>query len=680
MIEGRIPPLPALSKAVSAGLRRLNAFFDSLYHSAYNPFYRSGTLAIGLLLVLLGTGFYLLFFYSVSEPYQSVVQLQQQPWLGRWIRSLHRYATDAALIAVVFHVLQLLAQGKTWGPRSLAWVSGVVLFAALFVSAWTGYVMVWDRHGQLLALSGLKLLKSLPIFSGEMARAFSGKAPLPASFFFMNLFLHVALPLGMVFGMWVHTARLARTVWFPVPAIFYWTVAALLVVSLAVPAVLLPEADLLLMVGRIKADWWFLFWVPWLSSFSPGVVLGFWALLLLLMFTIPLWWRPSRKSMPPISQVIVEDCTGCTQCARDCPYEAISMVPHPNGRHLLAEVSPVHCVSCGICSASCDWLAVGPPDRSSREQIERMDRFCREHLEPDGKDIVIIGCTHNDSVPSYLENLATQTASTHFIGLNCCGTLHSTAIEKLLAHCGGLLICGCAARNCMNRDGLNLLSGRLYGRRVPILERGIDRERIALAPHSERELNEIRGELAALRRYVTGEAKQAKEVLPASAKAAWYFKRSIATLALLAIVVVLNQAPLGTPAQNAGLRVVARLPAQLKQECRPLTAEERASLPVHMQAQEVCERASLSYRLEIELDGKPLLQKELTASGDLPAFVGEDIPVSPGLHAVRATAVGRSPAGGVEATYSAQHEAEFKLGEFELIELSETDNNSQIQG
>src|SRR5690606_1325469 len=113
--------------------------------------------------VLLATGFYLLFFYSVSAPHESMVSIQGDPWLGRWIRGIHRYATDATLIAILFHILQLLAQGKTWGPRTLAWISGVVLTAALFISAWTGYVMVWDDHAQLLALSGLKVFEQLPL-------------------------------------------------------------------------------------------------------------------------------------------------------------------------------------------------------------------------------------------------------------------------------------------------------------------------------------------------------------------------------------------------------------------------------------------------------------------------------------------------------------------------------------
>ena len=39
--------------------------------------------------------------------------LTAQPWLGRWLRGLHRYASDAAVIAVVLHALRMFAQGRT---------------------------------------------------------------------------------------------------------------------------------------------------------------------------------------------------------------------------------------------------------------------------------------------------------------------------------------------------------------------------------------------------------------------------------------------------------------------------------------------------------------------------------------------------------------------------------------
>ena len=59
--------------------------------------------------------------------------------------ALHRYASDAAVIAVALHVLRLIVQGKTWGPRALAWVTGVLLAGMMLLSAGTGFVPSYDE-------------------------------------------------------------------------------------------------------------------------------------------------------------------------------------------------------------------------------------------------------------------------------------------------------------------------------------------------------------------------------------------------------------------------------------------------------------------------------------------------------------------------------------------------------
>ena len=672
MDEQRIPPRPLLSKIVARLLNPLNKFFDWIYHSEYNPFYRSGTLAIGLLFVLLASGFYLLFFYRVGAPYASVAAIQEQVWLGRWIRALHRYATDAALIAVFFHVLQLLSHGKTWGPRTLAWVSGMILLASLCISAWTGYVMVWDEHGQFVALAGLELLQAIPLLKNEVSSAFNGERALPASFFFMNLFLHVAIPLGMVFGMWIHTARLARTIWFPIKSVFLYCLIGLTILSIALPAVLLPEANMLRIIGRIQIDWWYGFWIPLIYKSSPEFVLLVLAGLFTAGITIPWWWRPSTKKKPAISEVDEELCTGCTQCARDCPYDAIKMIPHSSGKHLLAEVSPLHCVSCGICAASCDELAVGPPGRSAGDQHKNIDLFCDETIKTAEKEaIVIVACRHNESVPEKLSAYADNNKDIYYFDLNCCGTLQSAALEKLLARVGGVILSGCAARNCMNRDGLDLLKGRLYGKRVPFISRDIDQKRIVVAPNSENEVAETIGKVKSLQHYLaTGEQLHNKKTLNKS-KISWFAKRTIASATLISAMGFINQAPYGEEVTYAQLRIVGSIPGQVKNNCRPLTEKEKSKTPLHMQKKEICEASSVSYRLNVILNQKVILEKELKSRsirGELSTMVSEDIKVNAGQHQLEVK-VSPTVENKNATAFGAKHSFKLHNGEIKIVEL-----------
>ncbi|MEZ4585449.1 MAG: hypothetical protein R2909_03490 [Gemmatimonadales bacterium] len=134
--------------------RRSVALLDALatraFGAPWNPFHQTGTVAVAMLLLLTVTGLYLVFFYRLGAPYASVAELQADPWLGAWIRTLHRYASGLFVAAGALHALRMFAQERSWGPRTLAWISGLVIFGAGLICAWTGYVMVWDTFGERL--------------------------------------------------------------------------------------------------------------------------------------------------------------------------------------------------------------------------------------------------------------------------------------------------------------------------------------------------------------------------------------------------------------------------------------------------------------------------------------------------------------------------------------------------
>src|SRR5690606_1600073 len=133
---------------------------------------------------------------------------------------------------------------------------------------------------------------------------------------------------------------------------------------------------------------------------------------------------------------------------------------------------------------------------------------------------------HNGKLPARLARYASSDESLHYFDLNCCGTLNSVTVESLLSTCGGLVLVGCAARNCTNRDGLNLLRGRLYEKRVPFLSKEIDRGRIVVAPHSEHEFSGVVAAVTKLRvKLKDGKVSQP----PFSSKILWGVKRTVAT-------------------------------------------------------------------------------------------------------------------------------------------------------
>ncbi|HTI03830.1 MAG TPA: hydrogenase iron-sulfur subunit [Gemmatimonadales bacterium] len=459
---------------------RADAAMNRLYGWRFNPLYHSGALVVALFLVLLATGVVLLFFYRLGAPYESVAALTAQPWLGRWLRGLHRYASDAAVVAVVLHALRMFAQGRSWGPRALAWITGLVLVFVTLICGWTGLVMVWDVPAQVLAREGARLFDVLPIFAEPISRAFVGERPIPGAFFFLNLFAHIALPIGIGLLVWLHVSRVARAGLLP-PRVLMWAVIGLLFgLALAWRAPLGPPADLFQAPGRAPYDAFYTLWLPLSRALPAGVV---WLLTIAggaVLLAIPWWARPAKRAEPPKSVVDESICTGCEQCYIDCPYEAIAMIARPGGTEggrsaLVGHVTPELCVSCGICAGSCAPMGVGPAGRTGRDQLAAIRAFIA--ARPLGaRDVVVVACDRgaggivHDPAPGV-----------RVWPISCAGNLHTSVVELLIrAGAGGVLVAACPPRDCWNREGAKWTEQRLFHDREAELQERVDRRRVRL--------------------------------------------------------------------------------------------------------------------------------------------------------------------------------------------------------
>jgi ferredoxin len=497
-----------LERGTRSALARVDAFLNRLYGSPYNPVYHSGRIAVALLVVLIVTGLYLLLFYRVSAPYPSMQRIQEQVWLGRWIRSLHRFASDASVVAIVVHALRMFAQSRSWGPRLIAWATGSLLLLFFLVIGWTGYVMVWDVQAQVLAIEGARLMDVLPILSEPLSRTFVGERPLPSAFFFMNLFLHVALPIGLGLLLWLHVARQARAKLLP-PRRLTWGVVGLLTLAAVVwPVQLGPEADPFRLPSEAPYDIFFAFWLPLSQALSPVAA---WIVALALgcaLLLVPLWTR-ARSSQQPLPSAVDERlCTGCEQCADDCPYEAITMVPRTDGREgLVAHVDTSACVSCGICIGSCAPMGIGPWGKTGRDQLAEVKQFIATR-RPGADDVVIIGCSYGGGRVA----VRREFEGAPVLPVSCAGSLHTSVIEYLIrAGTGGVMVVACPPADCRNREGSKWVEQRMFEGREAELQERVDRRRVRLVMAGEAEQGLVRYELAAFREALGSLAVEAEE-------------------------------------------------------------------------------------------------------------------------------------------------------------------------
>lgn len=465
-----------LARTALRPLAAADALCNRLYGWRFNPLYQSGTIVVTLYLVLVATGLWLLLFYRIGSPYESVAWVTANPWIGNWVRGLHRYASDLAVVATLVHAYRMFAQGRSWGPHTLAWVSGVLLLGLILVCGWTGYVLVWDTFGALLAQEGARLADALPVLSEPTSRAFTGESPVPTAFFFLTLFAHVALPLGAGVLFWLHIRRVARPALLPPQPLLWSVVGGLSAMAIVAPLGMAPEASPFTLPETVPVDLFFAFWLPLSRRLSPGMALTTGLAVFAALAAVPFLTRRRQDEVPP-SVVDEELCTGCEQCAQDCPYTAITMTTRADGRQeLLAQVDPSLCVSCGICAGSCAPMGIGPPGRTGRDQLARVRAF---RAGPDWRPgaIVVISCTYGAA--RFDPDIAARGGLP--FPVRCVGNLHTSVIELLVrGGAGGVLVAGCPPRDCRHREGARWLTERVHHEREAELQARVDRRRVRL--------------------------------------------------------------------------------------------------------------------------------------------------------------------------------------------------------
>jgi quinol-cytochrome oxidoreductase complex cytochrome b subunit len=173
----------------------------------------AGGLAFFLGLVLLVTGLLEMFYY-IPSPEQASTSIQTITFLvpyGGLVRNLHFWSAQFLVIVTLVHLFRVILTGAYAPPRRLNYLLGMGLLVLAVLMDFTGYVLRWDEGIHWALVTGINLVRSIPLLGAPLYTLLVGGAqPGPATlirFYAWHIF-GLALAAGILV-MW-HIFRIRR--------------------------------------------------------------------------------------------------------------------------------------------------------------------------------------------------------------------------------------------------------------------------------------------------------------------------------------------------------------------------------------------------------------------------------------------------------------------------------------
>jgi ferredoxin/coenzyme F420-reducing hydrogenase delta subunit len=638
------PPAPraeGLLRRLEDGWLYLDRLVQNFIPPSLNPFGQLGAMANVSLIIAVISGIVLLFWYSpsVHHAYESLEKLKTSSWLGQMMRSMHRYSSDGCLFFILLHAARIICQRRFTGPRWLAWTTGLLLLSLLWFIGWTGYWLVWDVRGQHAALGTARFIDRLPIFAEPLSRSFLTNQSVPSLLFFLIFFVHMLAPLAIGVGIWMHLMRVNRSKFLTGRAMTLWLLGSLVALSALLPAFSASPASMTVKAQTFTIDWWYLWPMALTDRLGGGALWGFFLTTGLVTLSVPWWMAKGRHAAAWKATVDLPRCMGCTLCAKDCPFNAITMVPRDDGRKFAFQsyVNPDLCVSCGICTGSCDSQAINLPALNSREVEKELHAWIDAQKARGVKPFVAFCCAESSGavLRADPEGNSAELPGYRVETVPCAGWVSAVILERALQRgAGGVLVVGCGEGDPVCREGMKWFEQRMEGRREPVFNPGkADPSRVRFVPFDR---TRRAGLLQAAREF-----QQASPPSPAKTtrKLVLQIAAAIALAAGLgAVTFAFSSLPYRTPHSPQPELIVSFNHSGALLEARKLTKEELAERLPHMRAQVNVTRKRVPVRLRVQVDGQTVFDQSFQPKGlshDGPSMAVARLTMSPGPHQVR---------------------------------------------
>jgi ferredoxin len=530
----------------------------------------------------------------------------------------------------------MFSEGKTVGPRTFSWITGFVLLTLMFFASITGYILIWDQHALFLAVSGTKIVGILPIFKQLALRSFSGESGIDSSIIFINLFAHIASAFVISLFLWIHTSRITNINWTPEKKTSLIIAISIISISIIYPLNLLPEATMLELQKNISIDWFLDLWLILILSEKYFFIFFIIISLFIVFLLSPWWWGTKNININEKANFDINYCESSKQCAIDCPYDAISMTKNENSEFSELKVTP-HinkdlCVSCGICSGSCNLMHIGPPSNRGINQIKNIENFIKNnHLNK--KNIIVIYCCLSYLKINKLKKIFNDNHYNKFIyyQITCVGSIHIKSIETFSNHCLGSIIISCSSDACKNREGPRLFTQRIQNYNFAKIKNMKEKicfisadllNQVSFTKNKNINFKDLNKNQEKIKKIKNNFFHSVREFI-------FYFS-------ILCLIALISNITYSYYENKSILRLSWRLIGQKIEFCKQNSATNK---PKHMQNPKgLCEITNVNYKLKLSINNKEIINKVYSGDGikgDGAIFVSKDMKINPGISKIK---------------------------------------------
>ncbi|MSR44792.1 MAG: c-type cytochrome [Phycisphaerales bacterium] len=105
---------------------------------------------------------------SAAQAWESLNYIDNHVPMGWMLRALHGWSSNAMVVMMAIHMLQVFLHASYKYPRELNWITGVFLLLTTLALAFTGQVMRWDQDAYWGLGIGAAIADRIPLVGDEV--------------------------------------------------------------------------------------------------------------------------------------------------------------------------------------------------------------------------------------------------------------------------------------------------------------------------------------------------------------------------------------------------------------------------------------------------------------------------------------------------------------------------------